>query len=575
MIAGKAPLLLLAVILAFMQLVSSSAQAQEDESGSAAFAFKSEPLNVGLPADIGSLRLDTPRASLEAFLEAIRRKDFRRAGATLNLNAIPAEEQADRAPELALMLAFILRRYDLIDWTDIPDQPDARVLPRLQQSTSPYKRRSVELGTVELDGRPIPISLQRFQPPDGEAVWLFSPFMVERVPDIYREPGRDLLSRWLPLSERVDTYDYSSTVERIAAALMLTAALVLGLLSYLGMRLMVRLLPLRYRRAGKNVCLPLAVLIAAVAFRISLKELVVLTLPIAKSMDVASEIVALAAGAWLVLQTASGLSLALSRKYVVPLTSDDPENRRIQTAVYVARRLVIVAVALVSIGYILLRVGIFESFGISILASAGALGVLVAIAARPLLGNMVAGLQIALTDPVRIGDVVVFDEHWATVEDISFAHTVLRTWIDTRIIVPHSDLLSRPFENWSKEGDAVRRIVKIPVDYRIDVDSVREKVKEIVESDARATSEPPQVEMVELTGEVAVLWVWISATSAFNSWYLHNEVREKLVKHIRELEGGRYLPRRRHLILNKEGDSPLGEADQPNSDAPDTGAENS
>ena len=122
-----------------------------------------------------------------------------------------------------------------------------------------------------------------------------------------------------------------------------------------------------------------------------------------------------------------------------------------------------------------MKVGLFENFGVSVLASAGALGVLVAIAARPLLGNMVSGLQIALTDPLRIGDVVVYDGHWATVEDISFAHTVLRTWTDTRLIVPHSDFLSRPFENWSKEGEAVQRIIKIPVDYCIDVEKIRRK----------------------------------------------------------------------------------------------------
>jgi small-conductance mechanosensitive channel len=213
-----------------------------------------------------------------------------------------------------------------------------------------------------------------------------------------------------------------------------------------------------------------------------------------------------------------------------------------------------VVVALLSLGYILMKIGVFETFGLSLLASAGAIGILVAIAARPLLGNMVAGLQIALTDPVRIGDVVVYDDHWATVEDISFAHTVLRTWTDTRLIVPHTDFLSRPFENWSKEGEAVRRIVKIPVDYRIDVGQVRRKVAEIVADDPRSTGESPEVEMVEANADTAVLWVWISGTNAFTSWYLHNEVRERVVAFLKELEGGAYLPRRRHILLSEAED---------------------
>ncbi len=552
LIPRRAVRLLLFAGLALMSLLQGPACAQDGENGSDAFAFELKSLNEGLPVDVPSLRLDTPRATLESFFDAIRRDELLRAGYALNLNAIPVEEQAERAPDLALMLAFVLRRHDLIDWDDIPDQPDARVLPGLQQSTSLYSRRSVELGVADLEGRPVPISLQRFQPSSGEAVWLFSPYAVERVTDIYHETGRDLISRWLSLRERLDTLGRPSVVEWVAASLLIASAVLVWIALYYGVRFLSRLLPLRYRRARK-VALPFATAVTVIAFRICLEDYVVLTGPIASRLDVGSEAVGLAAGSWLVVQLASALSLAMSQRYVVPLASDDPENRRIKTAAYVARRLTLVAVALVSIGYIMLRVGIFETFGISVLASAGALGVLVAIAARPLLGNMVSGLQIALTDPVRIGDVVVYDNHWATVEDISFAHTVLRTWTDTRLIVPHSDFLSRPFENWSKDGEAVWRIIKIPVDYRIDVDTVRRRVEEIDGSDPRSTGERPEVEMVELTEEVAVLWVWVSGTTASTSWYLHNEVREKLVGFIRDLDNGLYLPWRRHLIVDQPG----------------------
>jgi hypothetical protein len=100
----------------------------------------------------------------------------------------------------------------------------------------------------------------------------------------------------------------------------------------------------------------------------------------------------------------------------------------------------------------------------------------------------------------------------------------------------------------------VRRIVKIPVDYRIDVDAVRRKVEEIVADDPRSTGEPPEVEMVEVNADTAVLWVWISGTNAFTSWYLHNEVRERVVGFLKELEGGAYLPRRRHILLSEAED---------------------
>ncbi len=523
--------------------------AQEEERGSEPYAFEVEAINEGLEPMDPPLRLDTPRAAMESFLDAIRRGEADRAAHALNLNAIDRQRQAARAPDLALMLAFLLHRHNLIDWSELSDSPDARVLPRAQQPGGPYSRRSVLLGEVDLDGRPVPVSLQRFQAGDASPIWLFSPFAVERIPDLYRNSRPGLLSEWVPLRERVELFGRPSPYEWLAVAGLLAACILLWLMIYFLARALTRRMASRPRREAARIALPLATVAAALVFRFGADGLFLLTGPVASNLHIGAEVVALIAGAWLLLRLVSNVTLALSERYVVPLASDDPENRRTKTTVYVVRRLALVVIALLSIGYILLRLGLFESFGLSVLASAGALGVLVAIAARPLLGNMVAGLQIALTDPVRIGDVVVYGDHWATVEDISFAHTVLRTWTDTRLIVPHSDFLSRSFENWSKDGEAIRRIVKIPVDFRIDVDQVRRQAEAIVEGDPRWTGEHPLVEMVEVNGETAILWIWVSGTTSFTSWYLHNDVREKLIAFLRELDGGAYLPRKRHVLV--------------------------
>jgi small-conductance mechanosensitive channel len=544
-------LLLCLFVLSALPSVVALAQ---DEERSEPFAFEIGAINEGLPSPESALRLDTPRAALESFLAAIDANDHARAGYALNLDAIAPEQRAARAPDLALKLAFLLRRYDLIDWGDLPDQPDARVLPDVQQSVGPYSRRSVELGEIELDGRAVPISLQRFRTEDSKPVWLFSPFAVERIDAMFADSRPGLLGRWMPLQERLETVGQPSGWEWLAVAMLLAASLALSIALYTVARALAPRVPWRWSLAVRKIALPLATVAAALTFRFGTAHLVLLTGPVASNLDIASEVVALIAGAWLFLRTVSTVTLTLSERYVVPLASENPENRRTKTTVYVARRVVLVVVALLSVGYILTRMGVFETFGLSLLASAGAIGILVAIAARPLLGNMVAGLQIALTDPLRIGDVVVYDDYWATVEDITFAHTVLRTWTDTRLIVPHADFLSRPFENWSKEGEAVRRIVKIPVDYRIDVDAVRRKVAEIVDGDPRSTGEPPEVEMVEANADSAVLWVWISGTNAFTSWYLHNEVRERVIAFLKELEGGAYLPRRRHILLGEAGE---------------------
>jgi hypothetical protein len=131
----------------------SGSLAQDGESGTEPFAFKVSAINEGLPEPEHPLRLDSPRAAMESFLNAVRRNDFMRAAHALNLGAFPVEAHPSRGPELAVQLAFLLRRHNLIDWTALPDEPDARVEPGVQQGFSPYSRRSVELGQIDLDGR--------------------------------------------------------------------------------------------------------------------------------------------------------------------------------------------------------------------------------------------------------------------------------------------------------------------------------------------------------------------------------------------------------------------------------------
>lgn len=546
------------VLAAAFLLAADAAWAQDSDSEAAPYAFESTAINGGLPKPGEVVRRDTPRAALETFFAAIERDDAAGAAHILNLDAIPADEQAQRAPELALMLAYILRHRDLIDWSEVPDEPDARVLPEAQSSVAPYSRRSIELGEVLLHRRPVSVNLQRFQAEGREPVWLFSPTLVERIPALYSELSEGWLGDWIPIEERLDMLGRPSLWEWSVVGGVLLASVAAWLAVFAVVRLLARRLS-RRRRWLTHTAVPAATVLAVLVFRIGTVKIFVLTGAVAKTVDIGSEVILLVSGAWLFLRLLSELTLSLSEKFIVPLTSEDPENRRTKTNVYVVRRLGLVVVAILLVGYVLSSLGAFETFGLSLLASAGVLGVLLAIAAQPLLGNMVAGMQIALTDPVRIGDVVLYQEHWGTVEDIAFAHIVIRTATDTRLIVPHSEFLSRAFENWSKGGEPVRRIVKIVVDHRVDVDFIREQVRGIVQNDQRLV-EPPLVELTEADENGTTVWIWIMGTNAFTSWYLHNEVREKIIASLRSHENGRFLPRRRHLLLNEAEERTPAEA---------------
>lgn len=543
------------VILLAAGLFLPGAAAQDE--GGETFAFEVQELNEGLPPADPPVQRDSPRAALESYLDAIRDGEFTRAAHVLNLAAFPPEEQKELAPRLALMLAFVLRRYDLVDWSEIPDQPDARVIPGLEQAIAPYTRRSVPLGEVMLDGRPVPISLQRFKVAGEDPVWLFSPFVVGRITALYAASRPGLFSDWVPLERRLETLGQVSRLELFAAGVFFLVSAVIGVIAFFATRFVAAALPLDARVAVRRSAVPLAITAAAGSFAFGTDYLFLLTGPVASSLGIVAEVIALIAAAWLLLRLLSTATLFLTERYVAPLEHEDPEHRRTKTAVYVIRRVSLVLVALLTVAYILVRAELFENFGVSVLASAGALGILFAIAARPLFGNIVAGMQIALTDPVRIGDVVVYEGTWATLEDISFAHLVLQTEYETRLIVPHQEFLAHSFENWSTGGEAVWRVVKMPVDYGVDIVRIRECVEAFAEGDERF-AEPPRVEMVEADIDAVLLWIWVCGTTAQTTWALHNEVMERAVGLLRELDGGAYLPRRRHVLLEQREAAPDG-----------------
>ena len=533
--------------------VAMSALAQDERSDAEPFAFDIAAINVGLQKLGENVQRDTPRATLDTFFSAIESGDAKRAAHVLNLANIPESDQARRAPELALMLAYVLKRRDMIDWGDVSDQPDARVLPDQQSTVAPYSRRSIELGEVTKDGRPISFHLQRFYVEGMDPVWLFSPSLVEQIPSLYRDLSDGLLGGWISVDQRLELLARPPRWEWLVVGGVLLASGVLWIAVFAAVRVLARFLSQRRTRWLMHTAVPLATVLAALVFRIGTLEFVGLTGSVASNLDIGSQLILLVAGAWLFLRLLSTMTLWLSQKFVVPLTSEDPENRKTKTNVYVVRRLGLVVTTIVVIGYILMSLGVFDTFGLSLVASAGGLGVLLAIAAQPLLGNMVAGMQIALTDPVRIGDIILFKDRRGVVEDISFAHVVIRTFTDTRLIIPHSEFLSHDFENWSKEGEPVRHIVKIPVDYRIDMSLLREKVDEIVQDDPRLV-EPPLLELAETGENSATVWIWIMGTDGITSWYLHNEVRERVIAFLRDHEKGCFLPHQRHL-LPSEGKS--------------------
>lgn len=217
--------------------------------------------------------------------------------------------------------------------------------------------------------------------------------------------------------------------------------------------------------------------------------------------------------------------------------TDTPDNlhaRRVLTQVQVLRRLTVALIAFVAIATALLTFSAVRAAGAGLLASAGLVGIVAGLAARPAVTNVLAGIQIALTQPVRVDDVVVIEGHWGRVEEINLTYAVIAIWDQRRLILPISYLISNAYENWTHKGADILGWVHVEVDYRAPVDELRGVLHDIL---AGSPDWDGRVWTLQVTGATATtlqLRALMSSSDSSKSWNLQCDVREKLIAYLRD-----------------------------------------
>ncbi len=212
---------------------------------------------------------------------------------------------------------------------------------------------------------------------------------------------------------------------------------------------------------------------------------------------------------------------------------DDVRVRAVHTQVSVLRRIVIVAVVVVGLASALMTFDRVRQLGAALLASAGIAGIVVGLAAQKTLGNLIAGLQIAFTQPVRIDDVVVVEGECGHIEEITLTYVVIKTLDLRRLIVPITYFIERPFQNWTRAGTDLLGTVVLRVDYSVPVDAVRVELQRILESTPLWDHKVGQLQVSDATERLVELRILVSAPDSGTSWDLRCYVREKLIEFLR------------------------------------------
>jgi small-conductance mechanosensitive channel len=198
-----------------------------------------------------------------------------------------------------------------------------------------------------------------------------------------------------------------------------------------------------------------------------------------------------------------------------------------------------------------------RQYGVSLLASAGAAGIIVGLGARPLLSNLFAGIQLAMTQPIRIEDAVIVENEWGWIEEITSTYVVVRLWDLRRMILPLSYFIEKPFQNWTREGSALIGSAFFYVDYAAPVDAIRAKLNEIVKASKNWDGQVAVLQVTDTRERTMELRAIMSARSAGQAFDLRCEVREQLIAFLQQ-EHPEALPRTRAEIARlPDNEAPL------------------
>jgi len=234
----------------------------------------------------------------------------------------------------------------------------------------------------------------------------------------------------------------------------------------------------------------------------------------------------------------------------------DPQRlaraRSMRTQVIVATRVVSVLLFLLGAALVALQFSVVRTVGMSLLASAGVAGVALGFAAQKSLGALLAGIQISLSQPIRIGDAIIVENEFGFIEDIGLTYVTVRIWDERRLIVPTPRFLEAPFQNWSRTNVGLLGTVLLKVDYDIPIRAFRAEFERLMDQEPQWDGRVRNMQVTDVGERAVEVRLLVSARDPGALWELRVSIREKLVIWLQEAEHGAHLPRTRLVVAEPQ-----------------------
>lgn len=265
--------------------------------------------------------------------------------------------------------------------------------------------------------------------------------------------------------------------------------------------------------------------------------------------DKSAEVLFLITATWLIVTLLKVGELVLIWEY--DTTKDvNLSQRKFVTQVRFVRRSIAIGVIIIGASLVLISFQGSRKVGLSVLTSAGVVSVVIGFAAQKTLANLLAGIQIAFNQQIRLDDAVVVEKEWGRIEEINLTSVIVRIWDRRRLILPITYFVETPFENWTRSDASIIGAIFLYLDYNVPIDKLREKARELVENDPLWTGESFAVQVTDTTPTCIQVRILASAQDAPSAFDLRCHLREHLIAFIRD-EYPQSLPQTR-LMLAEE-----------------------
>jgi small-conductance mechanosensitive channel len=493
-------------------------------------------LNVGLGIAPTEVRRGSPRETVMGFIDACRAGRYDVAAHYLDLGDLPPAEQAATGGTLARRFKFVLDQKLWIDPEEISDEPGGKTDDGLDADRD-------LIGTIPLPGGEQKISVRKRLLSGGEHAWVLSRSVVRSIGPLYETYGIGWLGDRLPSwMKRFRVWEFE-TWQLIA--LILSAAVfyyVAGLAAYVitaFVRRAVRRtkvewdddLSLHLPRPLRFLLWAVLIQVAAVSLRLSEPAGNAVMLLLRSGMLAAVGLFFHRA----VLVLSQHIEADLARKQ-----SDERKRKGMATQIRVLQRIASGFVLFVVAAVILAQFQVVRTVGLSLLASAGVAGVVLGFAAQRSVANLFAGIQIMLTQPIRIGDVVIVEGEWGSIEEITFTHVIVKIWDLRRLVIPIAYFLERPFQNWTRTSTELLGTIYFYTDHTVDLAAMRAELDRILAETDLWDGKVKGIVVTDVKERVAEVRVLISAANSGKHWDLRCLVREKMLDWLQR--EGKYLP---------------------------------